>query len=79
MSGEVTPNCPSTEELFQTVLRSPFETAVPPGIAGVARDKAGDLANVLIGRRRYEQRVAVDEIAGVRSVRGGGQRERAAA
>src|SRR5271165_1245969 len=30
--AEVTPNDPSTEALFQTVLRAPFETASPPGI-----------------------------------------------
>ncbi len=79
MSGEVTPNCPSTVELFQTVLRSPFETAVPPGIAVEPGDKSGDLANVLIGGRRYEQRVAADEVAGAGGVRRGGKSKRAAA
>ena len=79
MSGEVTPNCPSTFELFQTVLREPFETAVPPGDRGSARDQSRDLANVLICGRRYEQGVAVDQVAGLRGVRRGGKGKRAAA
>jgi hypothetical protein len=46
---------------------------------GHAGDQTGDLAYVLISRRRNEQRVAVDEIASVRGVRRNPKSKRATA
>ena len=43
-----------------------------------ARDQSGDLANVLISGRRYEQRISVDQVAGARSVHREGKSKRAA-